>query len=749
MCGLACVASVGGNPLPAEANEILTRMARMLAHRGPDETEFLRPGPVGMAFTRLSLVDPAGGGQPLHSDDGAVVLIANGEVYNHRELAASLRPGTRMRTRSDCEVLVHLYQQQGLRFLDRVAGMFALILWDRKASRLILARDRFGIKPLYRHRDRDRIVVSSEIKALFADPATPRQLDWPAALAHPLFTAAPVITDTPPATWFRGVELVPAGTILEIDLLSGAERTHRYWRFPGTPRDIPASDEELIDEYRGLLAAAVRDTATADAEVGLFLSGGVDSAAVAAFAAPVRRLHTFTVLSASTLHNGDAESGHRVAERLGHENHQVLFEAERVPGGAEWKRLLWLLETPECGPEQFYKHELHRYARQVRPELKGMLLGAASDEFHGGYSTEYAPGRHWVAFTDTLREMLDRGRLWHSQAPHLWQERFGVPVLRYDNLAAPAERAGPDPYEAYLAWEYNKIQHYNCWHEDRTAAGSGIEARVPFLDHRLVELVASIPPERRQRLLWDKRIVREAVRDLLPADLVARAKVPFYYGEGTRYTHRTFARMLAQDGGALVEEALAAPGGKDFLDPAGARAALRTVTANPDSEQAVLLLRLVNLGLLDQMLRDLPPPLVDQPAAALPRSVLVADWSRERGAIEGLVLDRPALRGDLVPRLLPGVELLRPVADPELTYVAVDGAIEYVLSEENAAWRGFVERVDGVRSLGELAASLGCGLDALAADLYEALDCAVLLLEPGRRGAPERTATAGPRVGTQ
>jgi asparagine synthase (glutamine-hydrolysing) len=754
MCGLACVARIDGAHLEPEADALLARMARTLAHRGPDEEELLRAGPVGLAFNRLSLVDPAGGGQPLTTADGSIVLIANGEVYNHKELSGTLRAGTRLRTRSDCEVLVHLYEQEGLNFLDRVAGMFGLILWDRRRGRLILARDRFGIKPLYFHRNAERIVVSSEMKALFADPATPRRLNWDAALAHPLFSAVPVLTDTPPTTWFDDIQCVPAGCIVEIDLRDGRTREHRYWRFPGPGREIPASDEAVVSEFRELLGAAVRDTATADAEIGLFLSGGVDSAAVAAFAAPVRHLQTFTVLNGSTYLNGDAQFGHLVARHLGHDNHQVVFDTDRVPGVDEWKRLLWLLESPECGPEQFFKHELHRYARMIRPDLKGMLLGAASDEFNGGYSSEYVPSGDWAAFTSTLGDMARRGAVWKRPQLATWLDHFGSSVLSDDFLARSTARSTEaphtDPYRAYLDWEYRKIQQYNCWHEDRTAAGSGIEARVPFLDHRLVELVAAIPPERRPRLLWDKRIVREAVRDLLPAEVVQRAKGAFFYGDGLRYTFGALVRMLAQDGGALLEEALAAPGSHDHLNADGARRTLRALADDQASDRVVLFLRLVNLGLLDQMTHELPAALVDRPAGAPPRALDIDDWSQARPAIERLVLDRPALHADLVPRFADGVLLLDSPAEPGTSYVTVDGSIEYVIDDENPPWRAFVHMVDGVRSLGEAAAAAAVPIDTIEPDLQFAVEHGVMVVEPRPLGSdPTLLHDAIPELSTE
>ncbi|MEV4094503.1 asparagine synthase (glutamine-hydrolyzing) [Streptosporangium saharense] len=718
MCGLAGLARIDGGHTDATTDALLERMARIIAHRGPDDRELLRQGPVGLAFTRLSLVDPESGGQPLTTEDGDLVLIANGEVYNHRELAAKLPPGTRLKGGSDCEVLLHLYRERGDAFLDEVRGMFAIVLWDRRRDRLVLARDRFGIKPLYYHRDGRRIVFASEIKALFADPATPRTLDWEQALTHPMLSAAPYPHRAgTPSTWFGGIECVPAGRIVQIDLADGTTREHTYWSLPTA--DTDASEEEFVRRYGELLAESVAECATADAELGLFLSGGVDSAAVAALATPYAgRLHTFTVLSASTYRNGDAEHASWLAGKLGLPNHQVCFEAERVPSPQEWKRLLWLMEHPQCGPEQYYKHELHRYAKQARPELRGMLLGAASDEFNGGYSADYSGGGGWDAFVATLDTMACAGALRTRPDLAPWWTRTDVPLLARDVLGVRE-----DPYRAYLAGEYSKIQQYNCWHEDRTAAGSGIEARVPFLDHRLVELVVSVPPSRRERLLWDKAILRESMRGLLPDRITGREKVPFFYGEGQRHTHWLFLRMLRRDGAALVEEALAAPGAAGVLDGPAVRGLLGSLTERSDLAQVEILLRLVNLGLLAQMVADLPPPVVDMSAGSVP----VALDPGDRARTEEILGCAPSVEAESVPATADGFLLLADAMTEGTWYVALDGAVRYVL-ERDDDWLDLLRSVDGVRSVAGIAELTGRSPEQVVRQVAEAVERGLLRL---------------------
>lgn len=725
MCGLSGTARVDGRPLDEGADALLSRMARVVAHRGPDDETYFRSGPLGLGFVRLSLVDPEGGAQPLATDDGAVVLIANGEIYNHRELAAGLPAGTRLRTRSDCEVLLHLYRRDGLRFLEQVRGMFSLVLWDRDHDRLVFARDRFGIKPLFYHLNRERIVFASEIKALFQDPDCPRELDWDTALRDQMLSMAPVTDDSPAHSWFKGIELVPAASIVTIDLKNGSTSTHRYWDFPSFEGDAAASESQLVADYGRFLAQSVEECQMADVEIGLFLSGGIDSAAVAALAGVKPK--TYTALNGSTLANGDAESAHDIAGVLGLTNHQVLLDTSHTPTVEEWKRHLWLLETPLAGPETFYKYEMYRYVGAHTPEIKAMLLGGGADEFNGGYSKTIAGGGEWPDFVRNVDSLgIARDRALRPDLGAWWDASGRSPVsARYLREAA----GGPasDPYAALFRWKYRDVQLYNCWHEDRTAAGNGIEARVPFLDHRLIELVAAVPKELRASLVWDKQILRRAMVGILPPEMVNRPKGPFFYGDGEHHTYRTFLRMLAQDGDRLLEEALDSDAARHHLDADQVRDQLRRLERDPSAGHVELLLRVVNLGLLERMTADLPAPLVDTVKAPVPRGVPVTDWDAEREAIEAKVVRRPEIDPEQVLQLAGNVLLLHSADEPALWYLAVDGGIEYVLDEvENPDWVRLLHAFDGKQPYGELVAGLGVPADAVTPLVAEALELGLL-----------------------
>ncbi|WP_185995761.1 asparagine synthase (glutamine-hydrolyzing) [Nocardioides campestrisoli] len=658
MCGIGVIASLASATADHDTAALVDEMLLQLHHRGPDETSTRIEPQVGFAFARLSLVGIANGSQPLATGEDDLVLVANGEVYNHRSLESRLGITSELRTLSDCEVLLHQYRRHGLDFLDDVRGMFAVILWDRRNQKLVLARDRFGIKPLYFHRSAERIVAASEIKALMVDPGTPREVDWTTALGHPQLIGAPQFDQDETCTWFKGIESVPAGTILEIDLRDGSTRSHRYWSLPEPNEDW--SEQRFVDEYRDALVASVRECATADAELGLFLSGGIDSTAVLALA-DSQDIHTFSAVTAGTLLNGDVEEAAWVAGKYGNPHHQVEFPHDLTPSTEQWRRVLWLSETPLCGPEVYYRYELHRFARQARPELRGMLLGSASDEFNGGYSVNTAGEGGWERFRRNLEYLADRTDLPRAAASS-WRTDYSLPLVR-PHLVREAAGSTADAYARYLRSEHLKVQQYNVWHDDRTAAGSSTEARVPFLDHRLVEISTSVPDRLRPALLWDKAILRRAMEGLVPERSRVRGKVPFFYGAGVGHTHRMMMRMLRAEDGLLVERALAAPGSADHLEGDNVRALLSVDGRDAElAEKAEIVLRLVNLGLLSELAREVPK-VSRMPAGPVRQRVAEDVSGQDLAARLGVVEAADSLPPGRY-RMTEGVTLLRDELNP-------------------------------------------------------------------------------------
>ena len=387
MCGIAGYINLDGRPLAREtAAPLLTAMGDAIHHRGPDDTRIMLWENVGFVFKRLSIVDIAGGAQPFETADGSVCAMVNGAIYNHREIRPDLARSHTLRTQSDCEVIPYLYLERGLGLFDTVNGMFAVALLDRRKRRVLLGRDRTGVKPLlYCIADGGRVLVfASELKGLFAHPAVPRVFDWQAFTPE---GRAAIAGRADFQSGFAGIESVPPAALVDVDLRRGTVATHRYWSLPA--HDEPSvyrTEQYYVDWYRALLEDSVRLRLMADVGYGLFLSGGVDSSIIAAIAARAGPFPTFSVLSRSTAGSGDAEAAHDVAAALGLPNHQVHFDEATIDiSPDDWRRILWHCEMPHVTAEQLFKFYLHAFARERHPGLKVMLLGQGSDEFNGGY----------------------------------------------------------------------------------------------------------------------------------------------------------------------------------------------------------------------------------------------------------------------------------------------------------------------------------------------------------------------------
>lgn len=700
MCGIAGFANLDNSFVSEKTRITLESMARALRPRGPDDMQFIELGPASLSFTRLSLLDPVHGRQPFLSRDGLIALAANGEIYNHSELRQKFDE-SKFRSRSDCEVLLHLYERDGLDFLDSVRGMFGIAIIDLRKHRIVLARDRIGLKPLFIHRTSNTLLFASEIKALFQHPSCPRMLDWPTALANQGFNAAPIMPSGEPANWFCGVQQIEPGTIVTYDLRNGDTSTKIYWRRPTplSPEDV--SPEELTDQVRLLLSESAQECLVADADVGVMLSGGVDSASIAALAKGTAE-HSFTALSAATLLNGDADYARSTAATLGYTHHELAFANDAVPSPEDWRRLLWLMESPLCGPEQYYKSEIYRFARHGWPGMKAMLLGSGADELSGGYSRMLAGGGDWHDFMHNLTQ-LSRRRALATRAPALevwWQSRR--PLVRDDLIRVAFPQSLGDVYDEFEAWKIRDWLQYNFWLEDRTASGNSIEARFPYLDHRIVEVLSSVPRQYREALFWDKQIIRSASADLLPSEITTRPKIAFFDGDGARHTHVTFARMLAENSHELLERSLASPRAAQFLDGDQMRACIAEIIDGTSDTHVELLLRLVNMGLLDQMSQALP---ITQPSSApLVHEVSLRTDRRQRRAI---LFGELAGTPDSVLRFGDGVLLLDGAANQ--SFISVNGQLRFVIDHDtDSTWLSVLRCIDGKKDVRTVCADVGC-----------------------------------------
>lgn len=525
MCGLAGFLDYRKPIAADERRRILARMGQRLARRGPDDEQFYDDGVLSLVFRRLAIIDPGTGRQPIWNEDESILVAVNGEIYNHRELRAGLAGGHVFRTRSDSEVVLHLYEELGEDCLRELNGMFAILVWDRRRQKLLLARDRLGIKPLYYTQVDGALLFASELKALLAHPRCPRTLNW-----HDI--GRPGVEPELIPSFVVGVHHLPGGEYLTCSRERGPA-VAPYWRLAdhlshaGGDRSVDTDD--CIERYGELLEDSVRRQLMSDVPVGLFLSGGLDSCLLAAIAAAHQPdLHCFSVVERTTVRVGDAEQAARTADRLDLPFHAVIYDRDTFIDALDFdlqcfEYLVWMMDSPRFEMEWLLKHELHRYAKTAVPELKVILLGQGADEFAGGYSSPLHSHRpDWNGYLAHLRR---------KQREPEWAAA-GVPE-RYINLLAgdsPPPGAAPeiDPYHRQMLFNASYLQRYNLWHEDRTSAIQGIESRVPFLDHRLVELLAGLPGRLHPRLFHDKRIVRAQIADRLPGYPADRRKVNFY-----------------------------------------------------------------------------------------------------------------------------------------------------------------------------------------------------------------------------
>jgi asparagine synthase (glutamine-hydrolysing) len=733
MCGIAGIVRFGGAQVgPGDLEHLETAGAR-LAHRGPDGQEVGSWGPVGIAFRRLAVYDVAGGRQPLWSEDGSVGLMVNGTIYNHEELRRGLdRRGHALRTASDCEPLVHLYEELGPRMVDELLGMFAFALWDLRRGRLLLGRDRLGLKPLFWTADRRRLLFGSELKALLAFPDCPRELDWASLLADPSLNNAAGLEEWPLHSGFAGIDQLPGGALLDVDLRTGAVSRQQYWQLPEPDPALAA--EDVASRYQELLMDAIDVCLTGEAEIGLALSGGVDSAIIAGRSGQGRHVKTFTVVSDSTRANGDAAGAFEIAEASGLPHTQVYCDTEELLLGPDrWASLVWRCETAQCGPEQLLKEQLFKAARASAPGLKVMLSGLGGDEFAGGYCTTLVPGpgAGWPEFVRALRRLEARERRRRDPVLCVWDDHLGAGSVNRPEDAS----SGQDPYLRFLRYKQRDLLMYNLWCEDRLASAMSIEARAPYLDHRLVELLAAVPPSERASLLWDKRVIRDAGRPVLPSSLLQRAKVPFFHGAGAEAVYRPFARLLAADGHALLEAALDHQTARRWVDLDRLVGLVDTLNA-PGDTSAVgveMALRLVNMGLLEQLARAGHAPA--DPSRPAPRLEL-GDW--ERGALHDRARSAadPVVRelDGLVLRFGPTASLVRSERAPVRFFLTLAGRARFEVLPDDP-WLTVLRGMDGELPVDVLCAQAGTTPAAMRGYVETALRHGILevVVAPARR----------------
>ena len=564
MCGIA--GTYRPDPADGGPDEATARtMAGLIAHRGPDAEGFLIDGPVALASRRLAIIDlSAAGRQPLFNEDGSVGIVYNGELYNFQDLRRELvSRGHRFRSATDTEVIVHAYEEFGPDCVRRFNGMFAFAIWDRRRATLFLARDRFGVKPLYYARVDGVLAVASEIKAFFALPGFRVDVD-PEALVE-YFTFQNILSDR---TLFRGVRLLPPGATLTVRP-DGTTAIERYWQFqfaPGADR----GEAYYVSGVRERFEEAVRRQLMSDVPVGSYLSGGMDSGAICAVASrQIPHLHTFTGgFDTAGVAGDEALSDERAAAEsmavaMGTEHYQMLVQPGDMPrvmprpdlaprGPARRVELPQLLRGPAGQPFRQGGARRRRRRRAVR------RLPLALPPRLGGHR----PGRLRAALRRLLVDPAS-GRRPAGLLRRVARRRRPRLLGNGGGRRRDGRRRPESPLDLALTFEARSYLQGLFVVEDRLSMAHSLESRVPFLDNDLVDFACAIPAHHKVGGGSSKRVLRAAMRGLIPDHILSARKQGFappedawYRGPALPYLRQVILSPRAQERGYFRPEAL-------------------------------------------------------------------------------------------------------------------------------------------------------------------------------------------------
>ncbi|MDE2854610.1 MAG: asparagine synthase (glutamine-hydrolyzing) [Chloroflexota bacterium] len=557
MCGICGVIHFDGKPV---SRALLTGMNERLAHRGPDGAGYFSDGNIGLAMRRLKIIDIAGSDQPLSNEDGSLVLIFNGEIYNYRALRRQLMGrGHRFKTDGDGETIAHLYEDHGPDALKHLRGMFALALWDGRRRRLLLARDRFGQKPLYYYADNKVFAFASEIKALLAHPAIPRVSrfegdDRRALAAYLSFGYVPA-----PQTAFAGIHMLQPASALHVEP-SGATREQRYWDLPPlAPPEPAAKAATYVGDLREQLAEAVKLRLISDVPLGAFLSGGLDSSLIVAL---MRRgsnsaIKTFSIGFAGDETFDESPYAEKVARHLETEHSTFRVEPEAL------SLLSGLVRHHDQPFADSSAIPTYLVSKLTREQVTVALTGDGGDELFAGYERFYAVDlMRKLQFTsapflrgaaELLRRLpegtgyydpIKRARRFARAASQGLADAYFDLVRIFDAtlLADICPKADPtqptmnaymNPDQTQPVAELVQANMRSYLPDDllikadRCSMAASLEARAPFLDHELAEFAAAIPFNLKLKGSRSKHILKEAAQGLLPPEIINRKKHGF------------------------------------------------------------------------------------------------------------------------------------------------------------------------------------------------------------------------------
>ncbi len=560
MCGIA--GQLHYDPSRAVDPHLIRQMVGMLAHRGPDGNGVHVKGQVGLGHTRLSIIDLHTGAQPITNEDGTVWLVYNGEIYNFQELRQELiAKGHRFRSTSDTEVIVHLYEEEGTACVSRLRGMFAFALWDEREQLLFCARDRVGIKPFYYCDNGSSLIFGSEIKALLPDPALRREIDLQAIDQFLAFSYVPG-----ESTLLRSVRKLPPGHTLVVR--DGVPVMRRYWDLSFEARSPYSSIGEAAEALEALVRSTVKDHMISDVPVGILLSGGVDSTIVLACAAQEtnKRIQTFTVGFDGAEFADERPYAKLAAERFGADYHAITISPAEFSGFME--DYVWHMEEPVYEAPAVALHYVSKLARQ---HVKVVLSGEGGDEAFGGYhnyrnlllmeKVKAGLGQTGSAMLSglmsaagkvpALRKLKNYAPLVDIPLSSYYFSRRSSPFTYFsehrERFYGAKLRDGSDPGQAaaLVGDLFSRVKNAHPLHQmlyvdtntwlpddllvkaDKMTMANSLELRVPFLDHKMLEFAASLPPEFKVKGLQTKRVLKAAFNHQIPEAIVKRKKVGF------------------------------------------------------------------------------------------------------------------------------------------------------------------------------------------------------------------------------
>lgn len=562
MCGICGIAVPTRLNRRVSESELVT-MRDALTHRGPDDAGIWLDGSVGLGHRRLSIVDLGTGHQPMTNEDGTVWLAFNGEIYNHGELRPMLEArGHRYHSSSDSETIIHLYEEFGLAGVEQLRGMFAYAIWDARQQQLVIVRDRLGIKPLYYAlKDDGTLSFASEIKALVESHAIKPELNHN-ALAD--YTANRYTSGE--ETLFRGVKrLMPGHTLIWRD---GQIRIERYWDLSFTKQPEPLSEKQYIQRFGELFRECVASHLMADVPLGMFLSGGIDSSAIAAVMSQMVKdpIKTFSVAFAERDAN-ELGYARQVAQAFKTDHHEIVVSPEQF--FTQLPALVYQEDEPIAHPSSV---PLYFVSELARKHVKVVLTGEGADELLAGYNKYRVAiynlrlGRNYERVTPAALRRVVRNRIkglsGASRARRILQRTFlclpaEIKDVYFDNFAvySPSmqqqlfttrtyeQMQDHDPYRLSLAYiddsdaeslldqllaaDLKTYLHELLMKQDQMSMAASLESRVPFLDHKLVEFATHLPETMKLRGWTTKYVLRQAMRDVLPQEILTRKKMGF------------------------------------------------------------------------------------------------------------------------------------------------------------------------------------------------------------------------------